>query len=273
MTIAETAPGTSFTRSARRHRLPGDMAVHPFHGIGGGERQDAREHLVKRDAERVEIAAGIDRAVHPSGLLGRHVGERAGDGLGRLGRLAFARQARGDAEAGEPDFVGSVIRPGCWRLDVFVDEAALVKLAREPRRCRSRGARTRPTSMGAPSRRSSGSPPGSSSTSMVRPPSRYKLQRPHRPGTVELILQGKFMSETINNGGMRALRDGPNRQYPTGSRGCPNAVIGRRPDPRPPIGLGGRRAPHSGTEKSGSTPGLRHQEGKASEADIQPDRA
>ena len=57
------------------------------------------EHLVERDAERVEIAAGIDRAVHAPGLFGRHVGERAGDDLGRLGRLALARQARGDAEA------------------------------------------------------------------------------------------------------------------------------------------------------------------------------
>ena len=36
------------------------------------------------------------------GLLGSHVGERAGDRLGRLGRLSLARQARGDAETGEP---------------------------------------------------------------------------------------------------------------------------------------------------------------------------
>ena len=60
------------------------------------------EHLVEGDAERVEVAAGVDRAVHAAGLLGRHVGERAGDGLGRIGRLALARQARGDAEPGKP---------------------------------------------------------------------------------------------------------------------------------------------------------------------------
>ena len=98
MTIAETGAGTFFNRSPGGTGCPGDMAVHPFHGIGRGERQDAGEHLVERDAERVEVAAGIDRAIHPSGLFGRHVGECAGDGLGRLGRLALARKARGDAE-------------------------------------------------------------------------------------------------------------------------------------------------------------------------------
>ena len=100
--IAETGGWDILQPLAWRHRLPGDMAVHPFHGIGRGERQGAGEHLVKRDAERVEVAAGIDRAVHPSGLFGCHVGERAGDGLGRVGRLALARKARGDAEPGEP---------------------------------------------------------------------------------------------------------------------------------------------------------------------------
>ena len=63
--------------------------------------RDAREHLVKRDAEGVEIAAGVDRAVHPPGLFGCHVGKRTGDGLGRLGRLPLAGQARCDAKSGE----------------------------------------------------------------------------------------------------------------------------------------------------------------------------
>ena len=105
--MAETAAGTFSRPLAGRHRLSRDMAVDPLHGIGGGERQCAGEHLIERDAERVEVAAGIDRAIHPSGLFGRHVGERAGDGLGRLGRLPLARQARGDAEPGEPDLVRS----------------------------------------------------------------------------------------------------------------------------------------------------------------------
>ena len=95
MMIAETAPGRSFTPLGGRDRPPRDVAVHPLHRIGRGERQWAREHLVEGDAERVEIAAGVDRPVHPSGLFGRHVGERAGDDLRRLGRL----RSRGRREA------------------------------------------------------------------------------------------------------------------------------------------------------------------------------
>ena len=76
-----------------RQRLSGDMAVHPLHRIGRGERQKAREHLVERDAERVEVAAGIDRTIHPSGLFGRHVGECTGDRFRRLGRLSLTRHA------------------------------------------------------------------------------------------------------------------------------------------------------------------------------------
>ena len=49
-----------------------------------------------------------------------------------------------------------------------------------------------------------------------------QLERPQRPCTVEFVPQSIFMCETINNGGMRALRDGPNRQYrpalPVGAR-------------------------------------------------------
>ena len=83
-----------------RHRLAGNVAMHPFHRIGSSERQFARQHLVERDAQRVEIAAGIDRPVHPAGLFGGHVGERPGDHLRRRRHLALAWQARGDAEAG-----------------------------------------------------------------------------------------------------------------------------------------------------------------------------
>ena len=98
MMMAESAAGMPANRSAGGTGLLRDMAMDPFHRIGRAERQCAGEHLIERDAERIEVAAGIDRAVHPSGLFGGHVGERAGDGLGRLGRLALARQTRGDAE-------------------------------------------------------------------------------------------------------------------------------------------------------------------------------
>jgi len=49
-----------------------------------------------------------------------------------------------------------------------------------------------------------------------------KFERPQRPRTVEFVPQSIFMCETTNNGGMRAFRDGPNRQYrpalPVGAR-------------------------------------------------------
>ena len=67
--------------------------MHPLHRLGRGERQSAGEHLVERDAHRVEVAAGIDRAVHPPGLFGGHVGQRAGNHRGWIGGLALARQA------------------------------------------------------------------------------------------------------------------------------------------------------------------------------------
>ena len=98
----------------------------PFHRIGGAERQATGEHLVERDAERVEIAARVDRAVHSPGLFWRHISERTGDDLGRLRRLTLARQPRGDAEPGEPRPSVRAVHQDIGRLDVLVNEAALV---------------------------------------------------------------------------------------------------------------------------------------------------
>ena len=63
--------------------------MRPFHGIGGAKGQSTSEHLIEGDAERIEIAAEVDRSVHASGLFGRHVGERAGEGIRRLGSLSI----------------------------------------------------------------------------------------------------------------------------------------------------------------------------------------
>src|SRR5882762_9679191 len=104
------------------------MAVDPLHGIGCGKRQRTREHLVERDAEGVEVAAGVDRAVHASGLFRRYIGERAGDRLGRRGRLPLARQTRSDTETGELDLSGNAVQQDIDRLDVLVDETAPVDL-------------------------------------------------------------------------------------------------------------------------------------------------
>ena len=164
------------------------------------------EHLIERDAERIEVAARIDRAVHPSGLFGRHIGQRAGDDLGRLGRLSLARKPRGDAEAGEPRPVRRRSSPGYGRASDPCGRGRAGGPCPGPRRCRSRGAGSVPISIGAPSSRASGSPPGSSSTSMVRPRSRTKLQRPRRPGAVQLVLQLVFVREPIEDGRRRVFR-------------------------------------------------------------------
>ena len=61
----------------RRHGLAGDMEVHHLERIGALVRQGSREQLVQRDAERVQIRAVVEAAVHSPRLLGRDVGERA----------------------------------------------------------------------------------------------------------------------------------------------------------------------------------------------------
>jgi hypothetical protein len=108
--------------------LPRDMAVHPFHGIGRRERKRAGEHLVERDAERVQVASRIDRTVHATRLLGRHVCERAGDELGQFGRLPLAQKTRGYAKAGESDPIGVGVDEHVDWFDVLVDQAASVEM-------------------------------------------------------------------------------------------------------------------------------------------------
>ena len=111
----------------------GNVAVHPFHRIGGGKGQRPRQHLVEGDAEGVQITARIDRAVHSPGLLRRHVGESSGDLLGRLGVGVLARQTGGNAEAGEPDGATRHIYQDVRRLDVLMNESVRVRLAQRPR--------------------------------------------------------------------------------------------------------------------------------------------
>src|ERR1700683_808408 len=93
---------------SRRYWLTCDVAVDPFQRVGGSKRERARQHLVKGDAQRVEIAAGIDRTIHAPGLFRRHGGEGARNRLGRGGALSLAWQAGRDAESGEPYVAGVV---------------------------------------------------------------------------------------------------------------------------------------------------------------------
>ena len=99
------------------------MAVHPFHRIGGGEWKTPSQHFVKQHAERVEVAPGIDRTVHSSGLLGGHIRKRTINKLGRFGKLAFAGKPRTDPEAHEPALAGIGRYKYVGRLDVLMDNS------------------------------------------------------------------------------------------------------------------------------------------------------
>jgi hypothetical protein len=110
-----------------RYGLSCDMAMHPLHWVRRGEGQTARNHFVKRYSKRAEIAACVDRTIHPPGLLRRHVGECSCDELGRSRQLTFARKTRGDIETRELQITCSTDED-IVRLDVLMDQAALVDL-------------------------------------------------------------------------------------------------------------------------------------------------
>ena len=114
--------------AVRRCRLARDVAMNPFHSIGGSKWQAAREHLVQGDAQRIEITAGINRPIHAAGLFGRHIGEGAGNHLRRCGCLTLVRKLRRNSEAGEP-YVFVVVVEHIRRFDVLMDESLPVDLA------------------------------------------------------------------------------------------------------------------------------------------------
>ena len=91
ITSSESGSGIS-AATRRRHRLPGDMAVDPFHRIGGFERQRTGQHLVESDTHGVKVTPGIDRPVHAARLLRCHVGECSGNYLRWFWSLAFSRK-------------------------------------------------------------------------------------------------------------------------------------------------------------------------------------
>ena len=102
--------------------------MHPFHRIGSREGETPGQHFVERHTEGIEVASRIDRTIHPPGLFRRHVGERSGDELGRFGRLALARKPRSDTKAHQPALAGGGVYQNIGRLDVLVDDAALMQV-------------------------------------------------------------------------------------------------------------------------------------------------
>jgi hypothetical protein len=116
-----------------RHGATRDMAVHQLHRVRGGKRQLPGEHLVQRDAQGIQIAARVDRAVHAAGLLGGHVGQRAGDYLRRFGGRVLAQQAGRDAEACQPRLARRRVREDVGRLYVLMEQTARVELPERDR--------------------------------------------------------------------------------------------------------------------------------------------
>ena len=104
----------------------------PFQWVGSSKRQHPGQQLIQGDAERVEIAAGIDRSIHAPGLFGGHIGKAASDDFGRRRCLALARQSRRDAKAGEPHMSNVVDQRVCG-LHVLVYEALPVDAAKSCR--------------------------------------------------------------------------------------------------------------------------------------------
>src|ERR1700739_1630345 len=101
--------------------------MHPLHRIRSGERQGSGEQLVKRNSERIEITSRIDGAIHPASLFWRHVRQCPCDKLRRFRRaLAFTRKPGSETETGEPAFTTRRIYQNIARLDVFMDNPALM---------------------------------------------------------------------------------------------------------------------------------------------------
>ncbi len=106
--------------------------MNPIQRVGGDEGEPAREQLEQRDAERVQVAARIDRAVHSAGLLRGHVGKRPGQNLRRLQNLAFPWRQRRAAEAGEEHPIAG-IDENIRGFDVFVNQPTGVRLRKDAR--------------------------------------------------------------------------------------------------------------------------------------------
>ena len=108
-----------------RDRPLGDVLDENRRRAVGDERRLAGQHLIAEDAERIQIAAAVDRAL-ARGLLGRHVRRRADrDARRREPRVALADRAR-DTEVGHHRAAALRVDQDVVGLDVAVDDAALV---------------------------------------------------------------------------------------------------------------------------------------------------
>jgi hypothetical protein len=97
-----------------------------FDWIGPGKGEPASQQLVESDSQSVEVTPGIDRSIHPAGLFRRHIGERPGYHLRRLGLAAFTGLTRSNSETCEPCPASSEVNQNIRWFDVLMYEASLM---------------------------------------------------------------------------------------------------------------------------------------------------
>ena len=131
---------------------------------------------------------------------------------GGRGRLPFARKARGDSEAGEPYLTARRVHQNIGRLDVLVDEAVLVHLAK------GRGNADGDAQETSHLHRRAEQPAEQLAAGILEHQNgltaiSHKFKRSHRPRAVQLILEGVFVGKAIEGGRCRLLRGWEHDQH------------------------------------------------------------
>ena len=131
---------------------------------------------------------------------------------GGAGRLPFARQARREAEAGEPHLSVGAVHQDIGRLDVLVHEAALMDLAQGRGDLDGEAQEASHLHRGAEQ-------PGERLAARIfehkNGPAAllHELQRLRRPGAVQFVLQSIFVREAIEALRRRVLRGRKHGQH------------------------------------------------------------
>ncbi len=117
-------PGNVRVEIARRLGHDREVAMYEFGLVLDLERQSPRQHLVERDAKRIEIGASVDAAIHATGLFRRDVVQRALQIFRCPARGRLARACRRDPEISELHGERLWIDQNVGRFHVLVDDVA-----------------------------------------------------------------------------------------------------------------------------------------------------
>jgi hypothetical protein len=126
-------PGDRRIDRVGRRRPDREVGMDDRQDVGVEERQAPGQQLEQRDAEGVEIGAAVGDPVHPPGLLGRHVAQRALEGPGRHEAVALGPPRRGDVEVDQPRLAGGGVVDDVAGGDVLVDDPGGVDVAQRGR--------------------------------------------------------------------------------------------------------------------------------------------